>query len=130
MSRRLLARSEHFTVSHEFERVMLTGRGREVIIGDFCGDPQAAVIDWHERWCVTVGCGLIVYFLRDPFAAYEYDRQTDQWSELHRGPDDAWHIEAVYQASEDTVRFVADPVAPESGVYELRIPDMALAKLI
>jgi len=45
----ILARSEHYTVSHEYETVFLDHpSGPRVVIGDFYGDPQAAIIDFAE----------------------------------------------------------------------------------
>ncbi len=99
-------------------------------IGDFYGDPSAAIIDWHEKWCITVGCGLVLYWLREPFPDYQYNTKTPQWSELHRDPPDVWWIETVYQVADDVVRFVVDPSRDNAGLYELRVDDLSVVKLL
>lgn len=85
-----LCRSPHITVDHEFETVWAHGPGvpGQPTIGDFFGDPFGAAIDDAERWCVMVGCGVIVYKLAPPWQDYNYDLTTDQWWEAYREPDD------------------------------------------
>jgi len=131
MKRQILARGKNYSVSHEYETVWLTRPdGTTTIIGDFYGDPQAAVVDWKERWCVVVGAGLILYRLREPFLPYEYDRESEQWWEVHRHEPDIWWIEAVYQVSENDLRFVVDPYDNGAGVYELDTERLAIRRLI
>ena len=55
-------------------------------IGHFYGDPEGAFIDVHEKYCVMYGCGVIVYFLNDPFEKYWYCKSTKQWVEYGREP--------------------------------------------
>jgi hypothetical protein len=66
--RHILAESKYYQVSHEFEAVFLSRKAysfaipnSEIVIGDFYGDPTAAVIDRQERFVITVGYGLIIY---------------------------------------------------------------------
>ena len=84
----LLAESENYIVSHEYETVTLRNKitHEEVIIGDFYGDPDLAVISKDEKFCVMGGCGIIVYFLQEPFEEYHYNLETPQWKELGRTP--------------------------------------------
>ena len=83
----VLARCAKFVVFYEHETALLDREsGPAVVIGDFYGDPTAAVIDHHEQWGAIVGCGIIVYRLRKPFDAYRYDQVSDQWSEAYRTP--------------------------------------------
>jgi hypothetical protein len=127
----ILARSSHYTVSHEYEVVLLDRpSGPAVVIGDFYGDPVAAIIDAEENWAIVVGCGILLYRLREPFTPYEYDKRCDQWWEAHRSPPDVWWIECVYQVVDNTVRFVVDPTTPVAGVYELDVESLSIAKII
>jgi hypothetical protein len=131
MTRHVLAHSSNYSVSHEYETVWLTRPdGTTTVIGDFYGDPEAAVIDWKERWCVVVGAGLVLYHLREPFLPYECDQDTQQWWEAHRDRTDLWWIEAVYQVTEKDLRFVVDPYDNNAGVYELDTESMAIRRLI
>ena len=50
----------------------------------FYGDVEKAIISPEERYCVMVGCGIIVYFLSEPFNPYEYDRKCSQWKEWYK----------------------------------------------
>ncbi|MBR7019735.1 MAG: hypothetical protein IKI15_01605 [Lachnospiraceae bacterium] len=59
-------------------------------VGHFYGDPEDAYIDPEERFCVTVGCGIIKYNLREPFEGYMYNRNTPQWVETGREGDIEW----------------------------------------
>ena len=127
-----LAKSEHFSIWHEHEEVFVGRHGKSpVLIGDFYGDPECAIIDWGERWCVIGGCGLIVYRFAKPYRPYKYNSITNkiikQWSELHRGGD--WWIETIYQVEDDVVRFVVDLASVHAGFYDLRLHDMAVSKL-
>lgn len=42
------------------------------------------MISPDESYCVMVGCGIIVYFLKEPFADYEYHLQNEQRREWYR----------------------------------------------
>lgn len=82
----ILAESEHFTVLNEYESVYLDfkNRNKQICIGDFYGDPQAARISNNERFCVMVGCGIIIYYFYGPFEEYAYNTSSQQWKELFR----------------------------------------------
>lgn len=93
-----LAHSNNYRILHEFETVWLLSVGREnVVIGDFYGDPQVAVIDEDEKWCAVAGCGLIVYFLREPFLEYRYNLQVGQYLEFGRTVGAEWWIDHIEQ---------------------------------
>ena len=128
--RTVLARSKRYVVSHEFEVVFLKeSDGREIVIGDFYGDPEAAIIDSQERWVIMVGCGIILYRLEGSFLPYEYDVKTNQWWEAYRSPPDTLWIESAEQLSEDRVRFHVDPHSDEAGTYELDVRSLSVVCL-
>ncbi len=76
----ILAESNNYKVVSEYETVTLVNKrtGLSVNIGDFYGDPQGALIDLNERFAVMYGCGLIVYFIREPYECYSYNKETSQ----------------------------------------------------
>jgi hypothetical protein len=127
----ILARSKNYTIACEFEVIKLDRPiFQPVVIGDFYGDPTGAIIDAKEHWCVIIGCGLIIYFLREPFRPYEYNQKTDQWAELFRDPQDTWWIKTINQTGADTVRFVVEPKDNKHvGVYELNICNLSIQKI-
>ncbi len=73
----VLAESKNILVIYEYERVFIIFkyRNKKVCMGDFYGEPQAAVISKDERYCV-VGCGVIIYYLQEPFQEYSYNTST------------------------------------------------------
>ncbi len=128
---KLLAHSRQYQITADYETVYLTLPDEHVVvIGDFYGDPRAALMAWHEHWCIVVGCGLIVYQLHAPFAPYRSQITSPQWRELFRTPHQEWWLEAVYQVTDETVRFVVDPATAQAGVYELHVPTFAVQRLI
>lgn len=99
-----LAASKHFVISHEYETVWLDREnGSRVSIGDFYGDPTVALIDLEERWCALGGAGVIVYFLDEPFFAYEYGTNAGQWCEIGREQESLWHVAAIEQTGPSSV---------------------------
>jgi hypothetical protein len=105
---RLLCRSPNFTVRSEWEVVFLEGREltQRAVIGDFYGDPAEAAIDATERWCVTVGCGLIAYRLTPPWRPWDgrVDDLGQWWGHGQDPPEPLWlkHVRAIDD------RFVCD----------------------
>lgn len=126
---KLLAKNAHYTIQSEFETVFLLHPAGQTVIGDFYGDPTAAIIDRRERWCALAGCGLILYYLKEPFEPYEYNCSTRQWVEFHRTPPDEWWIESVRQEGENMVQFVVDPGSKEAGAYLLDTEKLRIQKI-
>lgn len=86
-----LCKSEHYLIGIDYEKVLLTikGTGRKVVIGDFYGDADGGFIDAEEKYAVMFGCGVIVYYLTEPFEEYRYDTVCAQWKE-HGRDGDKW----------------------------------------
>jgi hypothetical protein len=57
-------------ISHETVLLERPDVSEPLVIGNFYGNMHDAVIDPEERWCVMVGCGVIVYRLGPPWKAY------------------------------------------------------------
>lgn len=66
-----------------------------------------------------VGCGLILYYLHEPFLPYAYDKCNHQWVEMFRDPSAIFWITSVKQATVDVLDFVVDPDSEEAGHYSL-----------
>lgn len=104
-----IAESEHYVIHGEYEAADLYSRqdGKRITsVGDFYGEPDAGIIDWNEKFCVTVGCGVIVYYLKPPFQEYMYDTETEQWYEFGRGPEDIDWMDGVRQISDEEVELL------------------------
>ena len=121
----ILAESEHYYIRKEYEDASLYSKpdSRHIAcVGDFYGEPHDAYIDPDERFCITIGCGIIKYMLCEPFESYMYDRDTPQWIEVGREGDIEWcdRIEAVTDSfveisleGEDRCRFNLDNLKKE-----------------
>ncbi|WP_215405358.1 hypothetical protein [Janthinobacterium sp. JC611] len=80
MTSRELARSAQYIVQHEYEHAgVLAADGRRASLGEFYGDPAAALIDVNEQWCAVAGEGLVLRRLGQPFGqCVEYYRQPGE----------------------------------------------------
>jgi hypothetical protein len=126
----ILARSQRYVITAEYEEVYLVGAKQwRTLIGDFYGDPVCALIDQAEQWCLVGGTGLILYYFHAPFQPYTYNTVTAQWHEWFREPPTNLNVEMVYQVDPDTVRFVVDPYADTAGIYELSISQQRIIRL-
>lgn len=87
MQQTILAQSADYYVKASYETAELYAKcGDKLIafIGEHYGDVADCIIDRDERFCVTVGCGYIVYFIKPPFEDYASGKATAQWSESGR----------------------------------------------
>lgn len=94
-----LAQSKRFTVEHEYETVfLLTSDHRKIVIGDFYGDPEIGIVDKNEEWCAVGGCGVILYWLKEPFAEYKYESPSPQYAEFYREEPNIWWVKGLKQS--------------------------------
>ncbi len=105
---KILAVSENYKITHSFETVYLITQKNinlpySICIGDFYGNPEIAIIDRHEKWCITAGCGLIVYYLNEPFRSYSYNTKNAQYDEYYRDPSDLWWIIDMIQITDTEI---------------------------
>lgn len=129
---RILAESENFNITHEYEKVFLDfkSENKRVLIGDFYGDPQVALISKDERYCVIGGCGLVIYFLKEPYQEYSYNKDSQQWKELFRENDDIWWIEELEYIENGTIEFVVEEYDEKNcGRYKLDVYSNELVRL-
>jgi len=104
-----MAESQNYILTGEYEEAVLYRKSdntRVAVVGDFYGDPNAGIIDDDERYCVTVGCGVIVYRLQEPFENYMYDTETSQWYEFGRDPKGIDWIDEVRQIGPDKIKLI------------------------
>lgn len=122
---KILVESYTYKILHEYETVYLLFKntGKIVIIGDFYGDPEMAFISNDESYCVVGGCGLVIYYLKEPFHEFEYNNNCEQWKEFFRNPDDIWWIEDISEGSNSkTVKFTVDSDDERrTGTYEMDV---------
>lgn len=120
MTRQTLATSHNYTIEHEYELAYLcTPDGRKVVVGDFYGDPQAALIDADENWCAIGGCGLIIYRLTEPFDEYACGKPSKQYREFHREPPGVCWIEELKQLGAREIELKLD----SGAIQVMLLPD-------
>jgi len=103
---KIIAQSDHYYIKGIYESANLYLKSDNkyiTTVGDFYGNPEDGLIDWKERFCITVGYGYIVYYLRSPFEKYSYHRDTTQWLEGRRENNSIRWIERVRQISDNEV---------------------------
>lgn len=102
----IICESKSYYIKGEWERAELYHKNDNTWIadvGDFYGEPEDGIIDWNEKFCVTVGCGNIIYYFEEPFDSYAYHSEGKQWHEYGRDPQNIKWIERVWQVSDDTI---------------------------
>ncbi len=127
----ILAESNNFVVMNDYEVVSLHFKNstREISIGDFYGDPRAAALSPDESFCIMVGCGLIIYYLHEPFEEYRYNASTKQWKELFREQDKIWWIEHVEIIDNSNILFTVEEADTENGgSYMVNVHTLELLK--
>lgn len=105
MHRKLLTQSENFRITYEFENLFLEFKKIHkvpVTIGWFYGQPECAMISVDEKYAVIGGCGLVIYFLQEPFKGLEI-QPNPQIVEMFNQPNNHWEIEAIYQSGTDNI---------------------------
>lgn len=97
--------SNGLRISHEYETVWLELKEhRRIVIGDFYGDPKVAIFDAEEKWCAIGGCGLIIYFLEEPFESYSPQKTSIQYREFGRERPDIWWVKEIDQIGASSIR--------------------------
>ncbi len=81
-----LTYSDNYKIWYEYETVFLQIKDKDqlIVIGEFYGDPQVAIISKSETFCVVGGCGIIIYHLKEPYERYLHDVPSPQWKEWRR----------------------------------------------
>lgn len=108
-----LIESDKYSILHEYEKTFLYIKNTEktIMIGEFYGDPYAALISKNEDFCVVAGEGLIIYYLNEPFYEYKSNDKTrqQQWKEWGResGNNTVW-IEKIEQIEVKKIRITTE----------------------
>lgn len=131
--KKLLVESCTYKILHEYETVYLLFKdtGETVIIGDFYGDPETAVISNDQSYCVVGGCGIIIYYLKEPFYEFKYNNNCKQWKEVFRNPNDVWWIEDISEGSNSRiVKFTVNSNDEiRDGIYEMDVFTLYIKKV-
>ena len=127
----ILAESEHFVITNEYENTFLIikANNRRILIGDFYGDPQTAVISNDEKFCAVGGCGLIIYYLNEPYCEFDKDFDSKQSKELFREKDNEWWIEKIEIEDNTRIRLLVENSCMNcSEEYFMNVYDYSITK--
>lgn len=104
----ILAENSNYIIYNEYETVVLKKKSdnSEIVIGDFYGDPDGALIDKEERFIVMYGCGVIIYYL-PAYEEYHYYIKTNQWDEFGRNEPFMW-VDSAVQTDRNEVKLTLE----------------------
>lgn len=137
----VLASHREWKIWADFETITLENpAGQRWEIGDMYGNPQAGLVTCDEKYAVVIGCGVMI---ADSNRFGEVITGSSSWLEtpvVHSlcqpsppgvwpAPHE-WHFETVYEADVSKVRLVADLDSDYGGIYEMRLPDLALKPVL
>ena len=109
---RELAESRQYLITSEYESVFLNfkdGSPNKVLIGDFYGDPNSAIITENEEYGIIIGAGIIIYALTQPFKEYSYKKKTqNQYKEYFREKENMKWLKAVKQKNSNLIIFITE----------------------
>lgn len=83
-----MAESNNYIILNEYEKVFLKLKATSqlILIGEFYGDPDVALISTDERYCAVGGEGIIIYYLSSPFKEFSAKcNEEKQWKTWGRG---------------------------------------------
>lgn len=83
-----MAESNNYLILNEYEKVFLKLKATSqlILIGEFYGDPDFALISDDETYCAVGGEGVIIYYLGDPFEEFSTNhKSSNQWKIWGRG---------------------------------------------
>ena len=106
-----ITESENYEISFDYEKVplMLKQTGKTILIGEFYGDPCAAIISKKEDFCVIGGEGIIIYYLNEPFFDYNGVEKTGQWKTWGRDNLNkiVW-VDKIEQIDDNTIKVTSE----------------------
>ncbi len=143
-NQRVLAESENYILSHEFEYCELRHKQSNKLsfVGDHYGDPTCGLIAPDETWCITGGFGLVLWFKREEFwtgfrqlgvnrngyALQIAQPEDDSWL-TSVTDEDAWFVRDMRLENPTSVRILLDPWSDYASTWLLDITSKNLAKL-
>ena len=106
----ILSESNNYMIVNEYETVTLIVKQsqKRVVIGDFYGDPDIGIISEDETICAMCGCGVIVYFIKEPFIEWKYHTSNSQWIEWGREIGKEVWIEDMFFIDNNTIEITTE----------------------
>lgn len=122
----ILTESRNYIISNEYEIAYLIDKSSGKIIAavaDMYGDPSDARISDDERYCVIIGCGAVIYRIREPFEDYCCDRMSAQWNYIQTDPD-TW-FDSIETMDNDKIILRSE----DDSLYEISVHTGSILKI-
>lgn len=93
-----------------------------MVVAEFPYPLECGCIDFHEKWVVTGGQGIVIYYLKPPYEPHRLAEESSQWRTLWY-PDKSLNMfpEAIVQVDDETVRILIDVNSENAGVYDVNV---------
>lgn len=133
-----LCASSGYRVAQRFDMAFLIWPDGELYVGDHCHtDPQCAVINAENGWCVSGGQGLEICLFEDglPRGPNVPDparmKRLSLWRHENPPPDGEryWFVVKIWHYHEDRVRVLVNPLGPAAGLYEVDVRTLQWERL-
>lgn len=113
---RILDETDKYMIGHIFEEAYLIEKsnGKEIVLGEFYGDPTAALISKKNEWAIVAG---------EHLAIWANERITKIEDDNLR-----W-IYALRTNDDNTVEILIDPWSDKSSVWTLDMATLELRKV-
>ena len=129
MKRAVLSASDSYKLFFRYEAATLEGSNFEepLVVAEYRG--ECGCIDFHEKWVVTGGEGIIIYYLQEPYEPHSLESESAQWKTLWY-PDKSLSMypEAIVQVDDETVRVLIDVNSENAGVYDINVYSLEVTK--
>ncbi|QSP93326.1 hypothetical protein LPB19_08755 [Marinobacter salinisoli] len=124
MKKAVLAGSDSYKLCFRYESATLEGGQFEkpLVVAEFPFPLECGCIDFHEKWVVTGGQGIVIYYLKPPFEPHRLAEESLQWKTLWY-PNKSLNMfpEAIVQVDDETVRILIDVNSENAGVYDVNV---------
>jgi len=131
MKRAVLAASDSYKLFFRYESATLEGGEFDapLVVAEYYSPVECGCIDYHEKWVVTGGHGIVVYYLKPPYKQHELAEVSTQWKSLWY-PEQSLNMypEAIVQVDEETVRVLIDVNSENAAVYDVNVYTLEIIK--
>jgi hypothetical protein len=136
-----------YSIRYSHEEAYLRWEGGSLNIGDHYGNPNTAVMDVVQGWCVTGGEGLEICFFDngfpkpgEPIVNYPF-RILELWRGANRPPDGrpCWFVEKLWFAESEweidgklshvLLHVAVEPGTASAGLYEVDIVKLSWRRI-
>lgn len=89
----LILATRYLAIVHDWRDVLLCLPDRDPLsVGTHYDEARAVKVAPSGLWCASGGCGVLIYFLRNPSHPFCSGVASDQWWEIGRDEDDPWPV--------------------------------------